>query len=324
MKKKTKYFLGILGLSVVAALTSVAVNLPSPDAIATSSITDTITVRVVSSDASVDITNPPKDAIYTEPNQKLNFNYANVDEIEVTLYFTDSNNLQHEFLLDKFNKLDYQPGEKELPLDLAKYGYGEYIIEAKGTGISAVGIGETSFKYVPMTADLEQKDDGSYWEHLVYNTEVVGSVKIEIFNEGDTNFTNPLWSKEVSKGEKDVKLPFGEDESMKESKKYIIRIIPYSYANPTKTPLYKPIYQEVETQSIIVPDTGAFLRNLNISRTDYLITGIIIFASFAVFAFVFTSKRRKAYRQNYTRRSNSVRKSSTRKSSIKKSSSRKK
>lgn len=311
MKKKTKNFLGILGLSVVALLTGIAINVPSPDAIATSSITDTITVRVVSSDASVGITSPPNNAVFVDPNQKLNFNYANIEDLVITLYVTDANNIQHEYPIYSRGDLDYQPGEEEILLDLTEYGYGDYIIEAEGNGFGeAFSSDSVAFKYVPMTADLEQKDDGSYWEHLTYDHSVVQSVKIEIFKADDPNMTNPLWSNEYSNGEKDVKLPFGEDENVSEAQKYIIRITPYSYG-PIKTPLYKPILQELETENIIVPDTGAFFKGLNISRADYLITGLVIFAAFAAFAFVFTMKRRKAYRYNYTRKNKAIAKKSS-------------
>ena len=50
----------------------------------------------------------------------------------------------------------------------------------------------------------------------------------------------------------------------------------------------KPIKIKYDGEAIIVPDTGSFFQGLNISREDYLITGLIVFmvAGIAGFAFV--------------------------------------
>ena len=54
----------------------------------------------------------------------------------------------------------------------------------------------------------------------------------------------------------------------------------------------KPYYTSVYYEAIPVPDTGGMFVGLNISKTDYLITGLIIFSVTAVLGFVFVAKGR--------------------------------
>lgn len=47
-------------------------------------------------------------------------------------------------------------------------------------------------------------------------------------------------------------------------------------------------------KAIIVPDTGSFFQNLNISREDYLITGLVVFMIIGVVAFGVVARNRRA------------------------------
>ena len=60
-----------------------------------------------------------------------------------------------------------------------------------------------------------------------------------------------------------------------------------------RTVATKTIKIRYDAKSIVVPDTGSFFMGLNISREDYLITGLAVFMILGVVAFGIVAKNRK-------------------------------
>lgn len=89
MSKTKKRILGFLGLSFVLAATVFAATLPSPDASATSSLSDTLVVRVVGAVPDVKITGIVNGKVYANPNRPFSVSYENVNHLTVTLDYTD-------------------------------------------------------------------------------------------------------------------------------------------------------------------------------------------------------------------------------------------
>ncbi|MBR3252535.1 hypothetical protein IKF84_00455 [Candidatus Saccharibacteria bacterium] len=58
----------------------------------------------------------------------------------------------------------------------------------------------------------------------------------------------------------------------------------------------KPLKIEWNGEAIIVPDTGSFFQGLNITREDYLITGIVVFAAVGAVAFWLVKRNRNSRR----------------------------
>ena len=48
-----------------------------------------------------------------------------------------------------------------------------------------------------------------------------------------------------------------------------------------------------EDPDIVVPDTGSFFKNLNISNEDYIITGLIIFFVFSIIGFGIVARKKR-------------------------------
>lgn len=120
MKKAHKKVLGILGLLVVAAMTCAAIMMPSSEAsAATTSVTDTIVVRVVGSVPKVDIRGITNGAIYVNPSRAFSVDYENVDNVKVYLDYTDLEGTTTSEIIDEFNP-DYQPGTEEYLIRLVK------------------------------------------------------------------------------------------------------------------------------------------------------------------------------------------------------------
>lgn len=109
MKKTHKKIVGFLGLLTVVAVTAVAILLPAPETQATSSVTDTITVRVVNESPDVRIDGLPDGEVITLPVQTFFVYYNNVDTVTLKLTHTDLYGTTVEYDLDTI-KADYEEG----------------------------------------------------------------------------------------------------------------------------------------------------------------------------------------------------------------------
>ena len=120
MKKAKKQCLGFFGLALVVAMTTVAANIPSPGASATSSaVTDTIVVRVVGSVPDVNIRGIINDAIYVNPERNFAVDYENVETMVVSLEYTDLDGNTTTAVLDEATP-DYNAGTENYKIRLIK------------------------------------------------------------------------------------------------------------------------------------------------------------------------------------------------------------
>lgn len=120
MKKAKKQCLGFFGLALVVAMTTVAANIPSPGASATSStVTDTIVVRVVGSVPDVNIRGIVNDAIYVNPERNFAVDYENVETMVVSLEYTDLDGNTTTAVLDEATP-DYNAGTENYKIRLIK------------------------------------------------------------------------------------------------------------------------------------------------------------------------------------------------------------
>ena len=120
MKKAKKQCLGFFGLSLVVAMTAVAASMPTPRASAVSStITDTITVRVVGSVPDVNIRGIVNDATYVNPERIFAVDYENVETMVVSLEYTDLEGNTTTTILDETTP-DYNAGTETYKIRLIK------------------------------------------------------------------------------------------------------------------------------------------------------------------------------------------------------------
>ncbi len=353
MKKTQKNFFGLLGLVFVVASTTFAATLPSPEASAADSITDTIQVRVVGSTPYINITAPANGSIFVSPLHDIAFEYENVESISADLTYTDMDgNIQT--YSDVYTLFpDYAPGSDVFIPNLDEYGYGDFVINFKGinTAVSSEEEEETPeeeprfflmaapkkapaapananagayaedsvyFEYIPaiLTATQDEASNDptlhiEYYEggslagiKLVVpkgdgKNDITFLVKIEndkfnlYDNDGnliDTVFTN-----------QDLTLPFS-DYGVKAGTYNLIA----TPLNVEGDALYRPYTFSLTYDTLptpITPDTGALFEKLNISRADYLLTGLIVFFSVAILGLIFTIKNHnKSRRKSPARR----------------------
>lgn len=333
MKKTQKRVLGLCGLVLVAATTVFAAALPGPDVSAVEAqVKDTITVTVIGNKPDINITEPESGETTTSPVQDLRFTYEDVDHITITIIYTNPDGETTEYLYDEFNA-GFNPGEYSNVLNLSgeNYGYGRYTIKVEGDGPEGFpGTDEISFSYYPVTADMEQtpgtggtdtgggdgtgpgssegggSSDGSGNDGTGGGS-TGGDYTIKFDYDDESGLWNAIGATIMINDTDSGKLlkeigvePFPTDSYRLilsnyglPSGNYTITIkIAYEYKGKIYY-IYYTYYITYKAPSMKVPDTGGLFGNLNISKTDYLMTGLIVFGVIGLGGFVFIARRGK-------------------------------
>ena len=324
MKKTQKNVLGALGLILVAAVTTFAAYLPSPEASAANSLTDHITVRVPAQTADVGISGMTSGSTLIEPNQSVNISHENVDNLKVTIKYTDKDGVEHSYILvDENVDSGFHSDEMGLNLSTGEYtyggntytfpnhGYGEYVITVHGDGTGGTDEQSLWFTHIPAIAEVEKDSETGNpsvdLEYLPYDgTETsVGNVATLILNiyDKDGNLVTPMSPITVTAPTDNVLLPF--DQYNLPSGQYTLEVIAY---DKDGNDLYRPYYvnfnyqavphDEGDEDDIVVPDTGApdtggLFGNLNVSKGDFLVTGLIVFFAIGIGSAIFIARRNK-------------------------------
>ena len=307
MKRTQKKLLGLFGLSLVVATTAFAACLPGPEASAAGSVTDTVTVRVVGRSPNVEVAGIESGSIITDGGQTINITYEVVDELKVVLKYTDKDgNVQEINLWDDY--YDYQPGGFPIDLNLIQYGYGDYEITVTGYGPDGVYDEETIvFEYIPVKGTAEPAADTN--DPVVdlgfvpgdgVDPNGVETIIINVYDENG-NLIDEISPIIVNKDTDQVTLPFSEN-GLPDGN-YVIELIAL---NVDGDELYRPYIINYEytaggEEPVVpdtgggddagAPDTGGLFGGLNISKTDYLITGLLIFFTAGIGGAIFIVKR---------------------------------
>ena len=325
MKKTHKKVFGLFGLVLVVALTIFAAFLPGPKTQATDNqVVDTISVRVVGSVPAVSLSGITSGSAVTSSSQEVSITYENIENLLAVLKFTDVNgNVYEKTLIDSSigdKPVSYVAGTSDISLDLWNgtysysyeyyvdggtatatgsddllgFGYGEYVLTASGDSIEGVPAeSSVTFSYVPVAADV--KVDGSkisidldYDDGEGAGTERVGKAVINIYDDKG----NPVGPSPIVIAPPNAKYDFDMSDYGLPSGTYTVSVQAYDI-NGVK--LYKPfeIQFYYEARRTPVPDTGGIMGDLNISKTDYIITGLIIFSVVGISGAVFISRHDK-------------------------------
>lgn len=294
MKKTQKRAFGLLGLLLVFVITIFAATIPEPKASATSSMTDTITVRVVSGNPYVEITSPANGSVFVSPSHDFTFVYSAIDTGVIKLEYTDADGNPQEDILKNIVAIDHDTGHTVVNLDLSdpKYGYGDYVMTIIGNSSSALSDEfSISFSYYPVTASLdEDRGDDDAGLNLNYddnNTEIE-KFEITVYDKNGNEVVKiPVIT--ATPPTTKVKIPF--DENNLPAGTYSIAVRTYGADGILCEPYW--LTYVYEPTRIPVPNTGGVLKGLNVSKSDYLITGLIIFFLVGVSGIFFIAKSNK-------------------------------
>ena len=279
MKRTQKKILGLAGLLIVLAMTVVAVFMPNNGARAATStgFTDTLTVRVIGGTPDITITSPGNETTFVKPEQTITYDYEYMGPITATLEYTDEDGNTTTVDLGTFTPTeDY--GSNGIPLNLEDYGYGDFVVRLSGPGQDNVPVEKfVEFGFFPVTGEATEDDNtGDVIIDLDYDEEnpEIDHIQINVYDK-DGNIIKELSPTNVPSPDKTVTLPFS-DLGLPDGE-YTFEIIAIG---PDGSALARPYYTSLNykaPESVPVPNTGGFLVGLNISQSDYLITGLIVF-----------------------------------------------
>jgi hypothetical protein len=290
-------------------MTILAAFMPNNSASAATpnSMTDNVTVQVIDSVPAVEVLNPKSGEMISSLDETLKVHYDNISNFTVTITFIDENGVEHTEVIDEVEP-DQEHGDLDIPFREfgADYGYGEYIIKVTGVGVDGSEVEDAvKFEYVAVTADVKMDEETGITDiKLDYADEdpdldeedKVAKVVINVYDEGG-NIVDEISPIEVNAPGKEVTIPF--DDYNLPSGDYTIVITPY---NASGKELYKELTFVVHYNGLLVPstaDTGGLFTNLNIAKSDYLITGVIVFSLIGIAGIVFISRKN---RNNSSRR----------------------
>ncbi len=258
----------------------------------------------------VQIVEPTNGAITSDAEQNITIDHEDVTKLTITIKRTDKDGVEHTKIVEVDTALE--PGTTSLPYNLndqtdPDFGYGVYTITVVGTNAGEVVSEQSiSFEFLPVTVDttrdpetgdadvtLDYDEDNNGIDHFVI-----------IIKDSDGNPIDGIPPIIVTPPETKLTIPFSKY-GLPEGK-YIIETTAYDAdGNALYTP-YNTVFKytlepEPEHEDIPVPNTGGFLKNLNISRTDYLVTGLIIFFTFGIGGLVFVIRGRNSDGRNRKR-----------------------
>ena len=297
MKRQKKRLLGFFGLSIVAIMTVVAATIPGPGTSALTSVTDTIQITVVGDVPSVKFKDPDHSITTTDPTHTLLIGHENVDVVKVKIKRKGEDSVIGEY---DYTGLNYGAGEVTTNINIEDYGtpenhgYGEYVISLYGVDVdgSEAEYDSIMVKYVPIIAGPVVQGEGE-------SGDKDGKVTTKLEDYDDDNvetvdiYVDGKLVKTVTKDElgNEIEIPMDGFDSGDYNVKFVAKD---KDGNPLYLPEEKPLHYKKKSsgkkddEDIPVPgtaDTGGLFKGLNISKEDYLTSGLIVFFVFGVVAF---------------------------------------
>ncbi len=198
---------------------------------------------------------------------------------------------------------------KIVEINASDYGYGRYVVTARGVGEQGVYDEDSVvFYYLPVAVQAEETEDENVKLTLDYVADTgedetngnVSSIVIRVYDENGNEITK-LSPVTVEPPTTTVTLPFSDYDLP--AGKYRFEVTAYDRDGEVIYQPYEFWFDYTVEEDILVPDTGNFFEQLNISRGDYLITGLIVFISVALAGtLIITKTSKKASGTNKTKR----------------------
>lgn len=290
MKIARKHALGLGCLAIVGAITAFACTLPT-GAVSVGGGVDVV-VEVYASGAETIIHKPQDGEIFNNP--LITFSETHSHAKEVRYYIKK---LKSDGSIDWTREITEQRIEGEnvsgtttFSLDMNNYGgTGVYIFESDMIGIDDLPLTDSvKFTYAAIQAETPVvSPTGATINYRVNYTSGVKSLTYQIFDMNNNPISQPVnvnTTDPAAGGFMDIEID-ATNLSL-ETGKYQIMTIGFAGEGGTGQTIGTSIvtFDYTSPDSPVVPDTGSLLASLNISRADYLITGIIGFTAISVAA----------------------------------------
>ncbi len=294
MQKTKKHFLGMVGLALVALLTLVAYGLPSPEASAAEE--GNVDVQVVVGEPNMNNRiNAPRDGdIVVKPDLEISSSYSQASKIEYFLTYSNADGQEVRVPVGSFTPTE-NSGVNTFAVNLDGYGgFNNYRLTSVAYGNNGAQREDTvAFAYRAINVYYNGLNDNEDPQLKAEVNEKVDKIQIQVYDKDN----NPVFVDEngvehpiiVDKsaidpetGELLIDLPFKEY-GVPEGD-YRAVVVTYDENDVILSIDTVPFTYKLRGNTPEVPNTGSMLENLNISRLDYLLTGLIAFGAVAGFA----------------------------------------
>ncbi len=294
MQKTKKHFLGMVGLALVALLTIVAYGIPSPEASATEGNVD-VQVMVGEPNMNNRINTPRDGDVVVKPELEISSSYSQVTKIEYFLTYNNADGQEVRVPVGSFAPTE-DSGTNTFAVNLDGYGgFNNYRLTSVAYGNNGAQREDTvAFAYRAINVYYNGQNDTNKDPQLKAEVnEKVDKIQVQVYDKDN----NPVFVDEngterpiiVDKsaidpetGELLIDLPF-EQYGVPEGD-YRAVVVTYDENDVILSIDTIPFTYSLNTETPNVPNTGSMLESLNISRLDYLLTGLIAFGAVAGFA----------------------------------------
>ncbi len=306
MQKTKKQILGIAGLLAVGVMTTIACSLPAPDAAAidASSAGDVnINVNIQEGNTRIQLVKPLDGSAFVDSSIEVSSNYEDASKLEYYLSYTKDDGTEEEVNVRNQFVQSGTSGTDTFTLDLNPYGYRKLKLRAVAYGAgSTTREDSVAFDYSAIIANFQGIDKNG---DPILNTEVsekVEQVRVQVYDKnGKPLFVNANGQEEPvllnrsaidpATGKNIISaLPFGKYGAA--PGEYTAVISAYDASSNIISMVTLDTKYAIETPD--TPNTGSTLfGNLNISRLDYLLTGLIAFGIAAGFAVYLVQRKNR-------------------------------
>lgn len=294
MQKTKKHFLGMVGLALVALLTLVAYGLPSPEASAAEE--GNVDVQVVVGEPNMNNRiNAPRDGdIVVKPDLEISSSYSQASKIEYFLTYSNADGQEVRVPVGSFTPTE-NSGVNTFTVNLDGYGgFNNYRLTSVAYGNNGAQREDTvAFAYRAINVYYNGLNDNEDPQLKAEVNEKVDKIQIQVYDKDN----NPVFvdkngvehpiivdksAIDPETGELLIDLPFKEY-GVPEGD-YRAVVVTYDENDVILSIDTVPFTYKLRGNTPEVPNTGSMLENLNISRLDYLLTGLIAFGAVAGFA----------------------------------------
>lgn len=319
MQKTRKQLLGLAGLAAVGIMTVVAYGMPTPDAAAvtgpdyangydcdnsqpgnecatkTGDVNVQVTVR--SGKPVARVASPRDKSTTLESPVPVTVNYDEVNKIDYQLTYKDEAGVSHTVDLAPYVPAT-NSGQHTFDIDVAQYGYTDFELRLVAHGNNGATFNDmVSFSYRAISAAFDQGNNvnGDPILNIGLNEEVE-KLTVYVYDKAG----NPAFVDENGK-----EIPIMLDRTAIDPKTgHILTALPFGEHDLT-TGDYTAVVTAYNDDGDIIsmatasthyvspsdpeapetPNTGSlFIEGLNITRLDYLLTGLIVFGMMSAFA----------------------------------------
>lgn len=318
MKRKTKRLLGVFGLAAVVAMTAVACALPTPEAYAedTSANSDvTIKVTVVGVGYSAALVKPANDEVVKSNIVPVEYSFQRMKVVYTNLSCTSASRAATEQVVDTYEIPEgTEAGTRAFNMDLNAWGVqadATCKVFLTGKSVDDKDLPQdpgVQFAYRAIKVDMGDKEEENNGkpttdekgdpEVTIGVSEDVYSLLLQVYDASG----NPVFVKgdveepilvardkfDLTNGSYKTNLPM----SKYGAKSGWYELVAIAYGQDGKEVISMNTYRfYYDANTPNVPGTGTVMENLNISRSDYVATGLIAFGAVAVFGVYLVARR---------------------------------